>query len=249
MVGGLGLDVSTGGDAVKVVGSAGACSDAAGGGTAEITDLSANGATSSATPVVRLIFTVPGVYAVCYKVKNGVYVRLDSSLIVRAETPTSFTDDGAVYVYGSSGNTELLTLYGGSGLDLREGGDAVKVVDFHGSCEDAASGGTSVVTNLGNDDSIGAYEATAQLSMTAAGSYMVCYWLYGGNWTQVGSAYFTVNRESGTAPVSDKQQITHAITYSAIPSSAYWHSETKLVCVCIACMFGVGVTLCLHAGV
>ena len=45
LVGGVGLDISTGGDAVKVVSSTGACSDAAGGGTVEITDLSANGAT------------------------------------------------------------------------------------------------------------------------------------------------------------------------------------------------------------
>ena len=66
------------------------------------------------------------------------------------------------------------------------GGDNAKAIGSAGDCgTDAAAGGTSIVTNLGPDDSADATSATAAFTWTSLGQYKLCYQLKGGSYTEI----------------------------------------------------------------
>ena len=74
--GGAGLLISSGGDAVKLVDGSGACTDAPGGGTTEITDLGPDDSADATTVEMDVTFTSSGSFKVCYKTANGNYVQV-----------------------------------------------------------------------------------------------------------------------------------------------------------------------------
>jgi hypothetical protein len=111
MTSGSGLKLmSTSGDAAKAVTSSGACSDAAAGGTSEVTDLGPDNADDATQAKASFTFTIAGDYKVCYKLAGGTYAQVGSStLTVNAVAPTGFSDDGAV----TTGEIEAAILIGG----------------------------------------------------------------------------------------------------------------------------------------
>ena len=75
---------------------------------------------------------------------------------------------------------ESIRVHTGSGIDRRPGvGDVMKVVTGNGTCSDSPAAGTSVVSDLGPDDSYGdPTEATVHVNFTAGGSYKALYRLH-----------------------------------------------------------------------
>ena len=80
---------------------------------------------------------------------------------------------------------------------LNAAGDSVKVVLNSDTCADVPAAGTSIITDLGPDDSIGAINATVNFIFTQAGMYKVCYKVERGTFVQVGGTSWVV---SGVVP-------------------------------------------------
>ena len=187
--GGSGLKLmATSGDMTKVVLSSGGCSDVAARGTKEVTDLGPDNSNGATLAITAFKFTLAGTYKVCYRTVGGSYVQVGSSLIVMGSPPTSFKDDGQ----SSTGGRETITLTGGTGLDRSNGGDTAKMVLGSDTCAYQTAGGTSEVTDLGPDDSKAATNVTATFIVTIAGTYKLCYKVFGGAYTQIGTKQWTV---------------------------------------------------------
>ena len=79
------------------------------------------------------------------------------------------------------------------------GGDNAKAIGSAGDCgTDAAAGGTSIVTNLGPDDSADATSATAAFTWTSLGQYKLCYQLSGGSYSDVAPLISVVTDQAPT---------------------------------------------------
>ena len=78
---------------------------------------------------------------------------------------------------------------GGSGLDTRSGKDAAIVVPV-GTCGPGAmaAGGSSALYDLGPDNAQGKTSVSASMTFVYAGTYDVCYRLFGYDWVKVGSS-------------------------------------------------------------
>ena len=215
IVGGTGFNLSNGnGDSAKMVSDSGNCSDAAGGGTSEMTDLGPDDANGAAAATATFNFTVAGKYKLCYKVSGGTYIQVGSSLLtVIGTAPTGYSDDEVV----STGGSETIIFLGGTGLNLRDGGDTAKVVKDADTCAYPAAGGTSEVTNLGPDDSEGAFNATTAFTPTVAGMYKICYKVEGGTYTEVGTQWTvkgvvpTSFQDDGAVLISQGSPVTEYI--------------------------------------
>ena len=104
MVGGSGLNLQNGEpapfDTAKMVDKMGSCaSDAAAGGTAEVTDLGPNDAKGVSNATANFTFTSTGSYKLCYKVEGGSYQQVGTgSVLVKGVPPTSFIDNGGFII-------------------------------------------------------------------------------------------------------------------------------------------------------
>merc|ERR1712046_489000 len=78
---GSGLITNNGADAAKVVLSTSTCSNAAEGGTSEVTDLGSGDAEGLTAATAVFTFNVAGTYKVCYKVSGGSYSQVSSTTI------------------------------------------------------------------------------------------------------------------------------------------------------------------------
>ena len=183
--------MATGGDTVKVVNQNSTCTDSAAGGSSEVTDLGPNDTDGATTAEATLTFTIAGTYKVCKKILGQSYERVGGFLTVAAVPPTSFGGDGAV----STGNSEQISIIGGSGLNLAANADSAKVVKGAEACSALAGGGSSEVTDLGPDNTDGSTQPTAVFTFTVAGDYKVCYKIQNSAsnaYIQVGSTLLTV---------------------------------------------------------
>ena len=168
-IGGSGLNLKDGGDAVKVIASGANCTEAPPVGCTSIQPDADNmlGATNA---TAMLSFCTPGTFTLCYQLFGSVFTELGSVTVV-GNSPTSFAHNGGVTTF----NPVLLTFHGGSGLDLRSNGDAAKAVLYYESCNEAPAGGSVLITDLGANDAVGAVQATAQFTFSTPGSYNNCY--------------------------------------------------------------------------
>ena len=179
---GMKLQLGPGKDSVKAVLATGDCISAPAGGSSEVTNLGPDDGSSATTAEVGMTFSSEGEYRLCYRVYGGTYELVGEAFLVR-KPPGSFS--GSAYTGGAS----TIRLVGGYGMNLLSGNDALKVVAASGDCTGQAVGGSSVVTDLGPDDTSGSAvdEATASLTFDTEGAYKVCYQLVGSSYVQVGS--------------------------------------------------------------
>jgi hypothetical protein len=124
---------------------------------------------------------------------------------------------------------EYLSFTGGHGMNLGPGRDSVKAVQWHAECSVNASRGSSVITDLSeNDDALDATKATARFTFTKAGSYKICYKLYHNSaYERVGDTYVTLTTNS--TPASDFKEILQNITYANVHSCDYWSGDTRMI--------------------
>ena len=140
----------------------------------QVTFAPLNGAAASAA--INLTFIVKGTYRFCYRTfgipqKYKFQEIAGSTVKIEGSMPSLYASDG-----GMALGQELVTISVGSGLDLRAGGDAAKIVAGNGTCADDPDGGTLVVTDLGPTDETGdPTVATMLVSFTSGGAYKVCY--------------------------------------------------------------------------
>ena len=186
MFGGSGQSQVPGDDSAKIVAASEPCSDTAAGGSVAVTNLGPANTDGTTSATANFTFTVAGVYKVCYQVRRqGAFAQVGlQNFTVLGVMPTAYTDDGALF----TDSTETLSFTGGTGLKLASGYDSAIVVASSGTCaatlDYVMAGGTSPVTDLGPDDADGATTATANFSFTIAGTYIVCYQVYRGTYTQ-----------------------------------------------------------------
>ena len=196
ILGGSGLNLAAGRDAAKIVFATGSCNDAAAGGSAVGTDLGPDDRQNATSATVQFSFTLADTYMLCYKSFMGDrllgsnYTRIGTITIdVAATPPTSFATSSKV----ATGSTAVFVFSGGTGMKLGPGQDQAKMVFASGSCtNNAASGGSVPVTDLGPSDSITATSANASFTFSYSGTYMMCYKLHGKGWSTVGTQTISV---------------------------------------------------------
>eukprot|EP00929_Paragymnodinium_shiwhaense_P095420 TRINITY_DN5652_c0_g1_i1.p1 TRINITY_DN5652_c0_g1~~TRINITY_DN5652_c0_g1_i1.p1 ORF type:complete len:1295 (+),score=207.12 TRINITY_DN5652_c0_g1_i1:95-3979(+) len=168
MMTGYKLDRSPSGDAVKFVTDNGNCTDAAAGGSLEVTDLGPNDLTDQASVTSTISFAEPGQFKLCYKLKDEDYIMWPETIVVKGATDLTPT---LAFTAGATTFTFV-----GLGIDRRATvGDRVKFVEDGQDCEQVPAGGTAEVTNLGPDDLFDQTSAEVTVDFDAIGSYRACY--------------------------------------------------------------------------
>ena len=189
--GGYLLGLSSGGDTTKVIVASTAADTCAGDAApgSLVSDLGTPDSSDSSLAEVEFTFTLPGSYWVCYQVAGGVYggqwKQVGAALIVSAAIPTNATGSKA-NGQATTDVDHVVTFTGGSGLDLGSAKNAAKAVSGSGSCSDGPADGTTIITDLGPTNAIGAVSATGSFSWSTPGTYKMCYSLEGQVWVAVG---------------------------------------------------------------
>ena len=143
---GLQLQKSSG-DSAKVVSQSNNCAASPAPGTSVVSDLGPDDKTNAETATISINFSQAGSYKVCYKVPGRNFVQVGATLlVVSAVLPTSFHDDGSVFVSQGT-EQEFITFRGGSGMNLGSGKDKCKLIDWHDFCSTSAepAGGSAEV--------------------------------------------------------------------------------------------------------
>ena len=226
--GGTGLDLRNGRDAAKIVAAGDTCANTVAGGTSQDTDLGSTDTQGALNATGVFTATIAGSYKVCYKIYRGAaWTQVGTTWTMNGVVPTGFQDDGKVYMSEDAAITEFIHLHGGSGMNIAGGKDSLKVVDWHDACDTATStaGGSSEVTDLGNDDANDATTAAASLQFNGAGSFKVCYKLYGGNYTQVGTDLLTVTTNS--TPDSAYREISQNVSFGFLEDCHFWMGDIR----------------------
>ena len=146
---GVGLNLTAGGDSVKVVSHSDTCAANPAPGTSIVTDLGPNDSTGKTNATGSFTFPQAGLYKVCYQVVGHNFDQVGTELLnVSGVPPTYFQDDGNVFASDGT-EQETITLLGGSGMNLGSGNDKCKLVDWHDTCTDSAqpAGGSAEVGN------------------------------------------------------------------------------------------------------